>query len=82
LEIIDKNKLRRKRKKTRQCILAQEIVLQIPALYFDRRKDKTLCNIEKDGQKYLEEHISLIKEPESTFLSYITPTSDSNKKCV
>lgn len=48
-------------KKTRQCILAQEKVLQIPALSFDGRKDKTLCNIEKDGQKYrqviLEEHI-------------------------
>jgi len=82
-EVIDKNKLRRKRKKTRQCILAQEPVLQIPALYFDGRKDKTLCNIQKDGQKYrqiiLEEHISLIKEPESTFLGYITPTSGTSK---
>ncbi|KAF0706458.1 Uncharacterized protein FWK35_00034701, partial [Aphis craccivora] len=82
-EVIDKNKLRRKRKKTRQCILTQEPVLQIPALYFNGRKDKTLCNIEKDGQKYrqiiLEEHISLIKEPESIFLGYITPTSGTSK---
>ncbi|KAL4118898.1 hypothetical protein QTP88_011779 [Uroleucon formosanum] len=82
-EVIDKNKLRRKRKKARQCILAQKPVLQIPALYFNGQKDKTLCNIEKDGHKYrqiiLEEHISLIKEPESTFLGYITPTSGTSK---
>ncbi|KAF0728912.1 Uncharacterized protein FWK35_00032074 [Aphis craccivora] len=77
-EVIDKNKLRRKRKKQ-----DNEPVLQILALYFDGRKDKTLCNIEKDRQKYrqiiLEEHISLIKEPESTFLGYITLTSGTSK---
>jgi hypothetical protein len=47
-EIIDKNKLRRKRKKTRQCILAQAKVLKIPALYFDSQKDRTLYDIKKD----------------------------------
>jgi len=53
------------------------------ALYFDGQKDKTLCNIENDGQKYrtiiLEEHISLIIEPKSTLLGYITPTSGISK---
>lgn len=82
-EVIDKNKLRRKRKKTRQCILTQEKVLQIPALYFDGRKDKTLTIVENDGRKYrqniLEEHISLIKEPDSTFLGYIAPISGTSK---
>lgn len=63
-EVIDENKLRLKRKKTRQCILAQEKILKIQAFYFDCRKDKTLIIIENDGRKYrqniLEEHISLI----------------------
>ncbi|KAE9521573.1 hypothetical protein AGLY_018037 [Aphis glycines] len=73
-EVIDKNKLRRKRKKKNN-----EPALQIPALYIDGRKDKTLCNIEKDTYYIKKEHISLIKEPESTFLGYITQTSGTFK---
>lgn len=63
--------------------MAQENITQIPALYFDGRKDKTLTITEKDGQKYrhnvLEEHISLIKEPDSKFLGYIIPSSGTSK---
>ncbi|CAH0546980.1 unnamed protein product [Brassicogethes aeneus] len=81
--VIDKNKLRRKRKKTRENIVEQNKILHVPALYFDGRKDKTLTLTEKDGQYYrqsiLEEHISLIKEPESKFLGYIAPNSETSK---
>jgi len=83
VKVIDKNKLRRNRKKTRKCIMVQNKVSQIPALNFDGRKDKTLTITEKDGQKYrqnvLEEHISLIKEPDSKFLGYIVPSSGTSE---
>jgi hypothetical protein len=82
-EVIDKNKLRRKRKKTRKDIMEQNKILQIPALYFNGRKDKTLTFIKKNGQKYrqniLEEHISLIKKPDKKILGYIIPTSGTSK---
>lgn len=68
-QIIDKSKLRRERKKTREIVIKEQTVSEIPALYFDGRKDQTMTVIEKDGKKYqrriLEEHISLIKEPGS-----------------
>lgn len=42
MPIIDKNKLRIERKKARIHIIEKEKVCQIPALYFDGRKDKIL----------------------------------------
>lgn len=84
-QIIDKNKLRRERKKTREIITSQQNVSLVPALYFDGRKDQTSTISEKDGKRYrrriLEEHISLIKEPDSKFLGYITPASGA-AKCI
>lgn len=81
-EIIDKNKLRRKRKIARKLAVKEDNVLQIPALYFDGRKDKTLVISEKDGQLYrqriVEEHVSLIMEPNSKFLGYIAPASGTS----
>lgn len=83
IPVIDKSKLRRERKKTRENIKAQHIVLQIPALYFDGRKDKTLIIREKGGRHYreliIEEHISMIKEPDSIYLGYIAPNSGTSK---
>lgn len=83
MPIIDKNKLRRERKKTRKNIIEKQDLRLIPALYFDGRKDKTLVS-KKKGQKHykeliIEEHISLIKEPDSTYLGYITPTAGTAK---
>lgn len=82
-EIIDKSKLRRKRKKARKLAVEVDKVLKIPALYFDGRKDKTLTITEKDGKRYkqsiLEEHISLIMEPDSKFLGYIVPAFGTSK---
>lgn len=84
--VIDKNKLRRERTKTRQSIMSKDKVQSIPALYFDGRKDRTLTMI-KQGAKYyrktiLEEHISLIKEPGSIYLGHITPTTGTSKMIV
>ncbi|GBM18404.1 hypothetical protein AVEN_72743-1 [Araneus ventricosus] len=47
-EIIDTNKLRWKRKIAQKLIAEEDKVLQIPVLYFDARKDKTLIISEKD----------------------------------
>ena len=84
-QVIDKSKLRRERKRTRDKIVLRQTISQIPALYFDGRKDQTLTMCEKNGKKYrrriLEEHISLIKEPDSEFLGYITPASGT-AKCI
>ncbi|GBP60289.1 hypothetical protein EVAR_91571_1 [Eumeta japonica] len=83
LQVIDKNKLRRERKKTREIVTSQQNLSLIPALYFDGRKDQTSTIFEKDGKRYrrriLEEHISLIKEPDSKFLGYVTPASGTAK---
>ena len=53
-------------------------------MYFDGRKDKTLVN-RNEGRKYyrktvIEEHISLIQEPESVYLNHISPPKSSAKK--
>ncbi|GBP43074.1 hypothetical protein EVAR_96336_1 [Eumeta japonica] len=84
LQVIDKISCAEKGK-TREIITSQQNVSLIPALYFDGRKDQTSTISEKDGKRYrrriLEEHISLIKEPDSKFLGYITPASGT-AKCI
>lgn len=83
MPIIDKNKLRRERSKSRTHIIEKQNIRQIPALYFDGRKDKTLIINKKAGKSYkaiiVEEHISLIKEPGSIYLGHITPTAGTAK---
>ncbi|GBL87362.1 hypothetical protein AVEN_118317-1 [Araneus ventricosus] len=86
LEITDKNKLRKlliKLKIARQLVAEEDKVLQIPASYFDGRKNKTLIISEKDGKMYSqsipEDRISLIMEPESKSLGYIAPAFGTSK---
>ncbi|XP_050308327.1 uncharacterized protein LOC126744782 [Anthonomus grandis grandis] len=77
VEVIDKSKLRRERQKLRDTLLREQTNLQLPALYFDGRKDKTLKVMAKAGKKYrkvvVEEHISVLKEPGSLYVGYTTP---------
>lgn len=84
-EVVDKNKIRRQRELSRKCAIQRAKVSSVPALYFDGRKDKTLVLSKKNGKIYkstvLEEHISLIKEPGTEFLGYISPVSGTSK-CV
>ncbi|ESO06068.1 hypothetical protein HELRODRAFT_160198 [Helobdella robusta] len=76
--VIDKSKLRRERKKTREVFMQNEIHLNLPALNFDERKDKTLRIVTNGIKKYrqvvIEEHVSIIKEPDSIYLGYVTPS--------
>lgn len=84
-DVVDKNRIRRKRKRSRNCAVERAKISEVPALYFDGRKDKTLTLSRRSGKLYrettLEEHISLIKEPETQFFGYITPYSGT-AKCV
>ncbi|GBP95516.1 hypothetical protein EVAR_70524_1 [Eumeta japonica] len=72
--VIDKSKLRRERK-TRDTLMKNQAPLNLPALYFDGRKDKTLKIVKKGTKRYkqvvIEEHVSVIKEPESIYVGTV-----------
>lgn len=62
-KVVDKNKIRRelsKKRKEHQTLLKNRI---IEGLYFDRRKDQTIAQV--NGRRIVnqEEHISIIQEP-------------------
>lgn len=78
-EVIDKNKIRREKKKERKSLT--HYPQSINALYFDGRKDKTIT-INRNGKSHRmatisEEHIVLMQEPQSHYLGHVTPTSGS-----
>lgn len=79
--VVDRMKLRRIRQKVREQVLTEERVTEIPALYFDGRKDKTAKTILKGLKRFRvivqEEHISSIKEPGSIYVGYVVPISGS-----
>ena len=83
--IIDKGKLRRERQKRRTALQHKGDIQGIKGLYFDGRKDKTLVQ-EKDEKGFtqqkiiLEEHITVLAEPNSQYLSHETPTGGSGKE--
>lgn len=75
--VIDKNKVRRERNTSRVVNSDKRDLLEIQGLFFDGRKDNTLC-IEKQGKKTYrkmvkEEHITLVKEPGSFYVGHIVP---------
>lgn len=85
-KVIDKNKIRRERKKNREELVKKsdnELGNRIiKGLYFDGRKDVTMIQ-EKEGNKFYrktvsEEHICLIEEPESRYLGHVTPKSSTS----
>ena len=79
--VVDRNKIRRQRKKVRETIQSLSSGVSITALYFDGRKDKTLV-LKKHGKKFyrrtvMEEHYVLVQEPDCKYLGHITPKSSS-----
>lgn len=78
--IIDRSKIRRERTQARKVMQEKRKVTHVESLGFDGRKDKTkkMCKL-KSGRwgrkKVLEEHITLIAEPGSTFIGHTTPES-------
>ncbi|CAG4946945.1 unnamed protein product [Parnassius apollo] len=79
--VVDRMKLRRTRQKVHKQILTEERVKEIPALFFDGRKDKTAKTVLKGSKRFRvivqEEHISIIKEAGSVYVGYVVPSSDS-----
>ena len=85
--LIDKSKVRGERSKRRRVLQSSNCALasqSMQGLYFDSRKDKTLIQVtEQDGrlhqQTIREELISIVSEPESTYLDHVTPGSGKAK---
>lgn len=82
--VIDPSKIRRERKRKRSELKPSHDSTIVRGIYFDGRKDKTLKNI-KDGSKFyrqttMEEHISLIQEPDSLYLGHLSPAGSSAKE--
>lgn len=79
--IIDKNKIRREKIKSRKEVQENEklVDVRVKGIYFDGRKDYTLVQ-EKIGSKMYkrtikEEHISIVHEPDGQYIGHVTPVS-------
>ena len=82
--VIDKNKVQRARKKARTNNLASSnTALHLKSLYFDGRRDQTLSQREIDGRLHqrtvVEEHITLLNEPQSQYVGHFTTASGSSQ---
>lgn len=82
--VIDRSKVRRDRKRKREEL--QNNISTLTNLYFDGRKDSTLTMIRK-GDRYhrktsLEEHITVITEPDSSYIFHFTPPTGSARSIV
>lgn len=81
--VVDRSKLRRTRRKHRDFLNEKQTTecQTVVGLYFDGRKDATLKQIEVGGKlikkTVQEEHISIIKEPGSTYLGHISVKTGS-----
>jgi hypothetical protein len=81
--VIDRSKLRRQREQLRATLTQDgqsNMSMKGPvSLFFDGRKDHTLCSISKNSKGSVsEEHITLIEEPHSVYLGHLTPESGSS----
>lgn len=78
--VVDRYKVRRAREKVRNELTERNRPKNgIFGLYFDGRKDTSRQAEEIEGKLYtslkVEEHITIIMEPSSTFLGHVTPTN-------
>jgi len=83
--VIDRNKIRREKEKKRHSVqtLNNQNRKLVQGLYFDGRKDKTIKLTNCDGKSCckteIEEHVTLVQEPESEYLGHVTPSSGKAK---
>ena len=82
--VIDKKKIYRARKKRRMNSVAlNKTALHLQSLYFDGRKDKTitqkLINRRMHKRTVVEEHITLIKEPQSEYIRHFAASTGSSQ---
>ena len=83
--VLDKNKIRRSKRRLNALLtqIFNNDLVPCKNLYFDGRKDSTILQI-KQGSKYKksiikEEHISVLTEPESTYIGHFVPLSGSGQ---
>ena len=85
--IIDKNKIRRERKKMREKLRIRskknETMNGITSVYFDGRKDETLIRKKENGKWYThiskEDHYVLVSEPESMYMGHVSPKGSKSQ---
>uniref|UniRef100_A0A6P7F0G4 Uncharacterized protein LOC114324720 n=1 Tax=Diabrotica virgifera virgifera TaxID=50390 RepID=A0A6P7F0G4_DIAVI len=82
--VIDRSRVRRARSKARATISDEPTIFDTDTigLFYDGRKDKTL--IHEDGRRRVtqEEHITILKEPDSEYLGHISlKTGDAKTIC-
>lgn len=70
--VIDRHKIRRARLALRVSYVEKYRGETVHALFFNGRKDKTLKYESGRSDHIVEEHISLLREPGSIYLSHIT----------
>ncbi|GBN56207.1 hypothetical protein AVEN_262263-1, partial [Araneus ventricosus] len=79
--VVDENKLRGEKDQVRKNLKLQALseaqALPLKGLYFDGRKDSTLIEERVDTKRYTrkakEEHLSLIEEPGSRYITHLSP---------
>lgn len=82
--ILDRNKIRRERTKARkQSLVSMKCHDLLKCISFDGKKENALEQIIVDGKprntKVYEEHVTMVKEPGSMFIGYVTPArGDAN----
>lgn len=74
--IIDRNKIRREREKTRRKIIQKRNdVSLLKAFSFDSRKDKTLAPVTLEGRQHprhiKETHFCILRQPNSVYLGHV-----------
>ena len=71
---MDRSRLRRARERIRSVYENQMKFEPFQAFYFDGRKDDTKVRLPNGSFKIIkEEHISLLQEPGSKYIVYLTP---------
>lgn len=79
--VIDKNKVRRSRKRERSNMGTNDQKVQLESIYFDGRKDRTLTHEVTENLKRVitvtEEHVVMIQEPGHDYIGHVTPVSGS-----
>lgn len=85
IAIIDRAKLRRQRQQLRTSLMQKanvslsESAVGPKAIFFDGRKDKTMCSTSRSGKRFqTEEHVTILEQPNSVFLGHVSPESGSS----
>ena len=71
---VDRNIIRRERLRSRQFPPNYQI---LRALFFDGKKDKTLYRQGNKNSTIIEEHITLLSEPDSKYIGHISPNASN-----